>query len=117
MGVICGFHNTPKKIIQALDRLRDLKSFASPDAVNTTTGPQLLVQGRKLEVFFECFCEHKVAAKSDRDSPRTCAEKILAASIQSTKISLSGNWWCKHLICKELGVLEPFDNLSTGLDW
>src|SRR6516225_9441963 len=41
MGVICGFHNTPKKIIQARDRLRDLKSFASPDAVNTTTGPQL----------------------------------------------------------------------------
>jgi hypothetical protein len=87
-------------------------------------------------VFFECFCEHKVAlvksdakdimrvnngarvgAKSDRDPPRTCAEKILAASIQSTKISLSGKLWCKHLICKELGVLEPFDNLSTGLDW
>ena len=59
----------------------------------------------------------RVGAKSDRDPPRTCAEKILAASIQSTKISLSGNWWCKHLICKELGVLEPFDNLSTGLDW
>jgi Telomere resolvase len=33
----------PKKIIQALDldRLRSLKSFPSPDAVNTTTGPQL----------------------------------------------------------------------------
>ena len=31
----------PKKIIQALDRLRALKSFPSPDAVNTTTGPQL----------------------------------------------------------------------------
>jgi hypothetical protein len=31
----------PKKIIQALDRLRDLKSFPSADAVNTTTGPQL----------------------------------------------------------------------------
>jgi hypothetical protein len=31
----------PKKIIQALDRLRDLKSFPSPDAVNTTTGLQL----------------------------------------------------------------------------
>src|SRR5262249_52955099 len=29
----------PKKIIQALDRLRDLKTFASADAVNTTTGP------------------------------------------------------------------------------
>ena len=31
----------PKKIIQALDRLRALKTFASADAVNTTTGPQL----------------------------------------------------------------------------
>jgi Telomere resolvase len=31
----------PKKIIQALDRLRDLKTFKSADAVNTTTGPQL----------------------------------------------------------------------------
>jgi hypothetical protein len=31
----------PKKLIQALDRLRDLKSFPSPDAVNTITGPQL----------------------------------------------------------------------------
>jgi Telomere resolvase len=31
----------PKKIIQALDTLRDLKSFPSPAAVNTTTGPQL----------------------------------------------------------------------------
>ncbi len=31
----------PKKIIQALDRLRSLKSFPSPDAVNTTTSPQL----------------------------------------------------------------------------
>jgi hypothetical protein len=31
----------PKKIIQVLDRLRDLKSFPSPEAVNTTTGPQL----------------------------------------------------------------------------
>jgi Telomere resolvase len=31
----------PKRIIQALDRLRDLKSFPSPEAVNTTTGPQL----------------------------------------------------------------------------
>src|SRR5262245_15313182 len=31
----------PKKIIQALDRLRALKIFTSPDAVNTTTGPQL----------------------------------------------------------------------------
>ena len=30
-----------KKIIQALDRLRDLKTFASADAVYTTTGPQL----------------------------------------------------------------------------
>jgi Telomere resolvase len=29
----------PKKLIQALDRLRDLKSFPSTDAVNTTTGP------------------------------------------------------------------------------
>lgn len=32
----------PKKIIQDLDRLRALKSFPSPDAVNTTTGPQSL---------------------------------------------------------------------------
>jgi hypothetical protein len=31
----------PKKIIQALDTLRSLKSFPSPEAVNTTTGPQL----------------------------------------------------------------------------
>ena len=31
----------PKKIIQALDILRDLRSFPSPAAVNTTTGPQL----------------------------------------------------------------------------
>jgi hypothetical protein len=31
----------PKKIIQALDRLRSLKSFPNPDAVNTTTSPQL----------------------------------------------------------------------------
>jgi Telomere resolvase len=31
----------PKKIIQALDGLRSLKSFPSPKAVNTTTGPQL----------------------------------------------------------------------------
>jgi Telomere resolvase len=31
----------PKKIIQALDTLRSLKSFPSPKAVNTTTGPQL----------------------------------------------------------------------------
>jgi hypothetical protein len=31
----------PKKIIQALDRLRDLKTFPSADAVNTTTSPQL----------------------------------------------------------------------------
>jgi hypothetical protein len=31
----------PKKIIQALDRLRSLKSFPSTKAVNTTTGPQL----------------------------------------------------------------------------
>src|SRR6516162_5509449 len=31
----------PKKIIQALDRLRDLKTFTSADAVNTTTSPQL----------------------------------------------------------------------------
>jgi hypothetical protein len=31
----------PKKLIQALDRLRSLKSFPSPAAVNTTTGPQL----------------------------------------------------------------------------
>jgi hypothetical protein len=32
---------TPRKLIQALDQLRDLKSFPSPKAVNTTTGPQL----------------------------------------------------------------------------
>jgi hypothetical protein len=31
----------PKKLIQALDTCRDLKSFPSPKAVNTTTGPQL----------------------------------------------------------------------------
>src|SRR4029077_18633071 len=31
----------PKKIIRALTQLRDLKSFASPNAVNTATGPQL----------------------------------------------------------------------------
>jgi len=31
----------PKKIIGALEELRALKTFASPDAVNTTTGPQL----------------------------------------------------------------------------
>ena len=31
----------PKKIIHALAQLRDLKSFPSADAVNTTTGPQL----------------------------------------------------------------------------
>jgi Telomere resolvase len=31
----------PKKIVQALDTLRDLKSFVSAKAVNTTTGPQL----------------------------------------------------------------------------
>jgi hypothetical protein len=31
----------PKKIIRALAQLRDLKSFASADAVNTTTSPQL----------------------------------------------------------------------------
>ena len=31
----------PKKLIQALDQLRSLKSFPSPEAVNTTTGPQL----------------------------------------------------------------------------
>jgi len=31
----------PKKLVQALDRLRSLKSFPSPEAVNTTTGPQL----------------------------------------------------------------------------
>jgi hypothetical protein len=29
----------PKKIIRALAQLRALKTFASPDAVNTTTGP------------------------------------------------------------------------------
>jgi hypothetical protein len=31
----------PKKLVQALDTLRSLKSFPSPGAVNTTTGPQL----------------------------------------------------------------------------
>jgi hypothetical protein len=31
----------PKLIIRALDQLRTLKTFASADAVNTTTGPQL----------------------------------------------------------------------------
>jgi hypothetical protein len=31
----------PKKIIAELDRLRAPKTFASPDAVNTTTSPQL----------------------------------------------------------------------------
>jgi hypothetical protein len=31
----------PKKIIRALAQLRDLKSFSSADAVNTTTSPQL----------------------------------------------------------------------------
>jgi len=31
----------PKKIIRALDQLRSLKTFPSPDAVNTTTRPQL----------------------------------------------------------------------------
>jgi hypothetical protein len=31
----------PKKIIQALDTLWSLKSFPSPAAVKTTTGPQL----------------------------------------------------------------------------
>jgi hypothetical protein len=31
----------PKLIIRALDQLRALKNFASADAVNTTTGPQL----------------------------------------------------------------------------
>jgi hypothetical protein len=31
----------PKKIIQALDRLRALKTFDSSDAVNTKTSPQL----------------------------------------------------------------------------
>jgi Telomere resolvase len=31
----------PKKLVQALDTLRSLKSFPSPKAVNTTTGPQL----------------------------------------------------------------------------
>jgi Telomere resolvase len=29
----------PKKLVHALDILRSLKSFPSPDAVNTTTGP------------------------------------------------------------------------------
>jgi hypothetical protein len=31
----------PKKLVQALETLRTLKSFPSADAVNTTTGPQL----------------------------------------------------------------------------
>jgi hypothetical protein len=31
----------PKKLVQALDTLRDLKSFPSSKAVNTTTRPQL----------------------------------------------------------------------------
>jgi telomere resolvase len=31
----------PKKLVQALETLRSLKSFPSPKAVNTTTGPQL----------------------------------------------------------------------------
>ena len=31
----------PKKIIAELAKLRSLKSFASPDAVNTATSPQL----------------------------------------------------------------------------
>ena len=31
----------PKKLVQALDTLRSLKSFPSAGAVNTTTGPQL----------------------------------------------------------------------------
>jgi hypothetical protein len=31
----------PKKLVQALDTLRTLKSFPSPKSVNTTTGPQL----------------------------------------------------------------------------
>jgi Telomere resolvase len=31
----------PRKLVQALDTLRTLKSFPSPAAVNTTTGPQL----------------------------------------------------------------------------
>jgi Telomere resolvase len=31
----------PKLIIHALEQLRALKTFTSPDAVNTTTGPQL----------------------------------------------------------------------------
>jgi hypothetical protein len=31
----------PKRIIRAFEQLRALKSFTSPDAVNTTTGPQL----------------------------------------------------------------------------
>ena len=29
----------PKKLVRALDTLRTLKSFPSPEAVNTTTGP------------------------------------------------------------------------------
>ena len=41
----------PKKLVQALDRLRDLKSFPSPAAVNTTTGLQLpQVRFRRLRV-------------------------------------------------------------------
>jgi hypothetical protein len=31
----------PKKLVQALDTLQTIKSFPSPKAVNTTTGPQL----------------------------------------------------------------------------
>jgi hypothetical protein len=31
----------PRKLVQALDTLRSLKSSPSPEAVNTTTGPQL----------------------------------------------------------------------------
>jgi hypothetical protein len=31
----------PRKLVRALDTLRSLKSFPSPKAVNTTTGPQL----------------------------------------------------------------------------
>jgi hypothetical protein len=40
----------PKKIIQALDILRDLKSFPSPAAVNTTTGPQPQIRFRRLRL-------------------------------------------------------------------
>jgi hypothetical protein len=32
---------TPRNLFGPLDTLRTLKSFPSPDAVNTTTGPQL----------------------------------------------------------------------------